>query len=186
MKELRLPKSTNDLRIKHFKILSDPMYQGNMSFEMVVKFMADFTGEHVNDIRTIYPDILMKAFDHVQTIFSGLHIGTPPKTLTLGGVEFELVDPNKVGIGWHIDFSNIDIDKDPVKKACLFYYPKGVKYGVTDENKNLLHPIRSRYTLIEREMPLDVFMSAAAFFLLKIKKSMTLSMEKRRVTELLY
>jgi hypothetical protein len=153
-----------------------------MTYEMIIQFISEFTGEHVNDIRMIYPDELVKVYNHIQTIYSDIHLGTPPKVINLGGNEFELINPSKVGIGWHIDFANIDIEKDPVKAACLFYYPKGVKYGVTDENKNLLHPIRSRYNLVEREMDLQTFMSASAFFLRKIKKSMMLSMESQKAT----
>ena len=179
-KQLRLPKTVNDLRIKHFKALTDPSYEGEMTLEDIAQFMADFTGEHINDIRQIDANDLINVCLHVKELYSEIHVNKPPQTIELGGSEYSLINPHKVGSGWHMDFSKGDIKKDPVWLACLFYYPTGVKYGATDENKNLLYPIKDRYKIFERELPLQTFIEASAFFLTKIERSMRLSTEKQK------
>jgi hypothetical protein len=104
----------------------------------------------------------------------------PPKEIVLDGKAFELIDPNKVASGWHIDFSNIDYEKDPVKAACMFYYPKGHKYGEVDENKNLINPIVDRYDTMRDHLPLQAFLEASAFFLKKSVKSMQLQLAQQK------
>lgn len=179
---IALPKTTADLRIKHWKPLRNPLLEGQITLELACEFLADFTGEHINDIREIDVKDIWKMFNHCVGLYEGIHIGSPRKQITLGGEQFNIIEPHKVGSGWHIDWSkNCDIEKDPVKTACLFYYPaKAKKYGETDENKNLLYPIRDRYTTVERDMSLQDFMSASAFFLQKYEKSMRLSMESQK------
>lgn len=178
-----IPKYTKDLRIKHFKALSNPIYSDELTIRELCEFMAEFTGEHYNDVLTWDIPEMTKAFHHVKEIFADIRINKPPQVIWLGGQEYELVNPHKVGAGWHMDFEKGDIEKDPVWIACLFYYPKGVKYGTTDENKNLLYPIADRYNTIEREMELQTFLEASAFFLSKIERSMRDSMERRKATE---
>lgn len=179
---IALPKTTADLRIKHWKPLSNPLLEGQITLELACEFLADFTGEHINDIREIDVKDIWKMVNHCVSLYEGIHIGSPRKQITLEGEQFNIIEPHKVGSGWHIDWSkNCDIEKDPVKTACLFYYPaKAKKYGETDENKNLLYPIRDRYTTVERDMSLQDFMSASAFFLQKYEKSMRLSMESQK------
>lgn len=176
-KSFSIPKTTNDLRIRHLKVLTNPVYQDELSLEEVAQFMSEFTGEHLNDIRMIDAKDLINMYVHVKTIYSDIRINPPVKEITLNGMVYELIDPHKVGSGWHMDFSKGDINKDPIWLACLFYYPKGVKYGQTDENKNLLHPIKDRYNTFEREMNLQTFLNASAFFLTKIEKSIRQSTE---------
>ena len=184
MKQIHLPKTTSDLRIKHWKVLTNPIFDGNVTLELACDFLAEFTGEHVNDIRAIDVKDVWKMFNHCVSLYEGIHIGSPKKQITLGGEQYNLIEPHKVGSGWHIDWSkNCNIEKDAIKTACLFYYPaKAKKYGETDDNKNLLYPIRDRYNTVERDMNLQDFLSASAFFLQKYEKSMRLSMESQKAT----
>lgn len=184
MKGIALPKTTSDLRIKHWKPLTNPIFDGEITLEIACDFLSEFTGEHINDIREIDVKDIWKMFNHCVSLYEGIHIGSPKKQITLGGEQYNLIEPHKVGSGWHIDWSKFsDIEKDPIKTACLFYYPaKAKKYGETDENKNLLYPIRDRYNTIERDMTLQDFMSASAFFLRKYEKSMRLYMERQKAT----
>lgn len=183
MKELRLPKRTEDLRIKHFKALSNPEYTDTPTIREVCEFMAEFTGEHYNDVLTWDVPHMIEAYVHIKELYNDIRINKPPQTLIFGGIEYELVNPHKVGAGWHMDFAKGDIQVDPVWMACLFYYPKGVRYGTTDENKNLLYPIADRRNIIERDMELQTFLEASAFFLTKIERSMRDSTVKRKATE---
>jgi len=181
--EIKLPKKTEDLRIKHFKALSNPVYDGDLTLRQINEFMSDFTGEHLNYIMSIDTNDLFKMFQHVKGLYADMHISKPPQVITLGGMEYELVNPHKVGSGWHMDWEKGDINKDPIWVACLFYYPKGVKYGSVDDNANLLYPIADRYKVFERELPLQTFLEASAFFLSKIERSMRDSMVKQKATE---
>ena len=99
-----------------------------------------------------------------------------PESITLKGQRFCLVDPGKVGIGWHIDWNSSakqkTIEKDPVRLACLFYLPEGYNYSDVDANGNITHPIASRYELFKEEFPLDLFIRCTNFFL---KRSLTLT-----------
>jgi len=183
MKEFRMPKTVNDLRIRHFKPLTNVMYQGEITPLQMCEFLAEFLGVHVNDILQIDVDDVVKMFKHAKELYADIGIETPPKELTMGGMVYELVNPKKVGVGWHIDYSHGDIKAEPLWLSCLFYYPKGVRYGVTDENKNLLYPIKDRINIFEREMPLQTFINASAFFLTKTEKSMTLSMATQKVRQ---
>lgn len=182
-KSFSIPKTTKDLRIRHLKALTNSTYENELSLEEVAQFMADFTGEHINDIRMLDAKDLINMYVHVKTIYSDIRINTPVKEVILGGMTYELIDPHKVASGWHMDFSKGDISKDPVWMACLFYYPKGVKYGQTDDNKNLLYPVKDRYNIFEREMELQTFLDASAFFLTKIEKSIKQSMVTQKATE---
>ena len=181
---IRLPKNTNDLRIRHWKVLTNPLYDGQIDLELACQFLSEFTGEHINDVRIIDQEDIWKMFNHCVGLYEGIHVSKPSKEIILGGEKYNLIEPHKVGSGWHIDFGKFnDIQKDPVKTACLFYYPaKAKKYGETDENKNLLYPIRDRYNIVERDMTLQDFLNASAFFLRKSERSMRLSMENLKVT----
>lgn len=181
--KLIIPKTTEDLRIKHFKVLSNPDYEGDLSILEICAFMSEFTSEHLNDVLTWDIKDMIKAYIHIKELYSEIRINKPSQIIDLGGQQYELINPHKVGAGWHIDFSKGDISKDPVWMACLFYYPKGVVYGQTDENKNLLYPIAERYKTVEREMPLQTFLEASSFFLLKIERLMRHSTEARKTTE---
>lgn len=78
----------------------------------------------------------------------------PPKEITINGKTYELVNPEKIGVGWHIDWANGDIEKDPVRMACLMYYPKGAIYGEVDAYDNLINPIKDRYKEFENHLPI--------------------------------
>lgn len=144
-------------------------------------FLAEFTGLGYNrmldftlkDIKTMR-DTALKAMATMD-IVSKL-----PKSITLKDQTFYLVDPDKVGIGWHIDFNNSSIKKDPVRLACLFYLQEGYSYSDVDENGNIKFTIASRYELFKEEFPLDLFIRCSNFFL---KRSLT-STERSMVREI--
>ena len=165
--EIRLPKNTEDLRIKHLKALNGVEEEPPRNLNDLIDFVCEFTGEKRSlvELFTTKGEIL-KIYEHLLGLFNDFKVmSKPPQTITLKGKEFELINPEKVGIGWHIDFEKSDIEKDPVRVACLFYYPKGEIYGAKDENKNLINPIKDRYKEFENHFPLSTFLEASNFFL---------------------
>jgi len=178
--EIKTPKTVNDLRISHFKALSNPKYQNIINIELKCEFLADFTGVDIDLIKTIDYQDVNKMYNHACKLYSKIKLDKPEKHMVFGGVEYTLVDPKKVAAGWHIDWSKCDIEKDPYRLACLFYYPTGSRYGVKDANSNLLHPISERIDIISKEMNLQTFLNASAFFLLKTEPSMRTYMESRQ------
>jgi hypothetical protein len=145
--------------------------------------VADFIGISRKKAYTIDAMDIQKMCNHIIGLYADIHVGNPPKEITLKGKVYEIVNPEKVGVGWHADFSKMDIDRDPVQLACMFYFPKGSIYGDVDENDNLLNPIKDRYNDFADHMELKVFLEACAFFLRKAEQSMRLSMAKKMTTE---
>jgi len=181
--EYKLPKKAIDLRINHFN------HMVNVDLERLVTpidradFVADFLGISRKKAYTFDAKSIIEMSNHIIDLYADIHVGNPPKEITLNGTIYELVNPEKVGVGWHADFSKMDINRDPIQLACMFYFPKGAIYGDVDENDNLINPIKSRYNDIGDHMPLQVFLEASAFFLRKIEQSMRLSMVKRKSME---
>jgi len=177
--EIKLPNKTKDLRIQHFTALQNPYFLTEEKLDIMdqLEFIHLFTSISRPKLKRINATDIAKMFNHIVKLYSGIKVNKPAKEITLNGIEFELINPEKVGVGWHADFSKGDMKKDATYFGCLFYFPKGAKYGDVDENDNLLNPIADRYEIIKEHMPLDVFMNASAFFLSKIKQSMQISVQ---------
>lgn len=179
--EIRLPKTSKDLRIKHFKALRSLESELPRTMSDLIEFIALFSGDEISKIKSkVSKNDLIKMYKHIIGLFEDFKIMNPPKEITLKGKVFELIDPEKVGIGWHIDYEKANLKEDPIRVACLFYFSKGEIYGAVDENKNLINPIKDRYNLIENELPLITFLECNAFFLRKLHKSMMISTLKEK------
>lgn len=172
--EIKLPKSANDLRIKHLKPIETPKYDGNLDLDMMLDLISEFTGIKRGKLMTIDTKDIVKMANHIINLYANMNTyKTPPKEITVNGVQYELINPEKVGVGWHLDWRNsINTQIDPIRLACLMYFNKGEMYGATDENENILFPISSRYNDFENHLPLDIFLSASSFFLSNWTKSM--------------
>lgn len=181
--KIPLPKTTADLRIRHFNSIREDKFNEELSIMDKVDFLSTFTGEKKSKLMMVNANDINQMYEHCEGILSVMHIGTPLKEITLNGKSFTRVDPEKVGVGWHADFSKADIAKDPVWLACLFYFPTGELYGAVDENDNLLNPIKDRYNTIQDFMTLETFLSASAFFLTCAEKSMRKSTLQNQATE---
>jgi len=177
--EIRIPKHKKDLRIKHYKAIKDSVLSERPTLSEKVVFLSDLTGTPLYEIKKLGKKDVELLYATALLSFAGFKLNdSPPKEIELDGQMFELIDLHKVATGWHIDFSNTDLVNDPVRKACLFYFPKGCKYGETDENGNLLHPIKDRKETIEEHLPLQAYMEADAFFLIKYHKSIKLQVTR--------
>jgi hypothetical protein len=174
MDSIKLPLGTKDLRIRHAKAIGASRFEGQITEQIMIEFLSDFTGLSVNKIQYGF-DLrqIIKQFEHILDLYNGLKLdGKPPSSITLEGQHFDLIDFWKVASGWHMDNSKMDYAKDPVKLACMCYVPKGTKYGTMDENDNLVYPSESRRELFEAEFPLEAYVNLSAFFLLKLNSSM--------------
>ena len=177
-----IPKTKN-LRIKHFtafNYVTTEIGESQDVFEQSI-FISTLTGVSMSKLKMLSFEQIEKLFRYSLASFSGMKLGVDaPKEVTINGVDYEMVNPEKVGYGWHIDWRAKKFDIDPVWFACLFYIPKGSNYGETDENDNLLHPISERYEDFKEHFPLELFVNASAFFLLKSYKWMRTSMVKEK------
>jgi hypothetical protein len=180
--EIKAPKTVKDLRIKHFAALSHPAMEAQPDLEGMALFISEALELPYDTVLECDLPDMLQVYHHLCAVYSHIRIQDPPKEITLAGVEYRRIDPHKDGTGWHIDFSKSDIKEDPVRLACLFYYPKAAKkYGEKDQNGNLLYPIASRYDIFKEHFPLEVFINSTAFFLTKIERLARRSMETRRV-----
>lgn len=179
--EIKLPKRTEDLRLRHYNVITNPAYQREMDLALIVDFLSDFTGIPKGQIKQIdYKDCL-KMYSHISKLYNGYKPQQPPQKITVKDKEYQLIDPHKVSTGWHIDFSNTDTKKEHIRLACLFYYPVDSKYGDVDENDNLIYPIESRYYDFQDEFPLTVYLDASAFFLSRSKILIDVSMVRLKL-----
>lgn len=179
--EIILPKRTADLRIRHYEAMKDTDWDNLTDIMEQVRFVSKATGISEKRILSIDAKDMIRMYLHLVELYAGINIrSAPPKQVELNGRIFNRIDPEKVGVGWHADWSKADIDKDPVWLACLMYYPDGSYYGEIDEQENLVHPAKDRYNLIRDHLPLEVFIQSAAFFLTCAERSMRRSILKKQ------
>ena len=128
--EIKLPKTINDLRIRHLKAFSDEHFKvENISLNDKVIFLANITLVSVPKLLSVdYRDI-EKMFSHCMSLFDNYKVnGSPKEFITVNNIDYQLVDQRKVGIGYHIDVEKSDFVNDPVRLACINYIPKGTIY----------------------------------------------------------
>lgn len=173
--EIKLPRSVDDLRIRHFKILENPLYHDIKDENLLIDFLYDYTGVKKGILKQIYPEDIGVMYKKIVSAYAGYKPKTPPKEVTINGKEYYMIDPRKVGIGWHIDYGNTDTKRDRVRTACLFYHPKGYTYGDVDANDNLINPIADRFDEFNEHFPLSLYMDVSAFFLNNYQRSIATS-----------
>lgn len=179
--EVKIPTTAKGLRIRHFASMAMIPQDGFKEDYDSLLFLAEFTGLGYNRMLDFTLKDIKKMRDTAVKSMATMDIVSQlPKTIRLKDQTFHLVDPDKVGIGWHIDFNKSSIKKDPVRLACLFYLQEGYSYSDVDENGNIKHTIASRYELFKEEFPLDLFIRCSNFFL---KRSLT-SIERSMVREI--
>lgn len=179
--EISIPTNAKDLRIKHFASMALVPINEVMHGEEGLYFLSSFTGLRYNKLLDFGVDDIRKMIATARATLSKMQLSDKlPEQITIAGTSYILVNPNKVGIGWHIDFNNGAkknwISKDPVRLACLFYLQEGFNYSDVDENDNIKFPIDSRYEIFKEHFPLELFIPACGFFLNQsinsIRKSM--------------
>lgn len=187
--EIRVPQNASDLRIENFgfvklgqALISDTSING------MVNTVNAVTNVSKRRLMLLNEKQISEVYYNCLASVSGFNVGKfPPNEITLSGNVYELINPEKVGIGWHIDFGEAVklklIDKDPTYLACLFYHPRGEVYGSLDDNDNLISPISSKYTIFKNELPLSTYVECLSFFLQKFLKSTEKSIQKEIVMQ---
>ena len=162
---IKAPKTLNDLRIKHLKSLTDERFQNEMSLDTIIDFIHAITDSDKEDLRKVNKNDLLSIHRHCVRLFKYFNITEPKEEITILNKEYVLVDPSKVGIGWHIDISNSDLQNDPSRLASLMYIEKGTTYGELDDNLNMKYSNQERAKLFEEHLPLPDYLNLVSFFL---------------------
>jgi hypothetical protein len=163
--QVAIPKRGEDLRMKHLaslEVLNDEQDVHGLHF------LSSFTGVSYSQMCNFTPRQIKQMLSAATSAVADLNTSTEHKHITLGNKTCYRVDPEKVGIGWHIDFA---ATTDPLRRACLYYLPEGYNYSDADENGNLKHTIAASIDLFRAHLPLEVYLSASVFFLTKSTKS---------------
>lgn len=187
--KIKIPKSSNDLRIKHYGIFKlDMQTISDIGLTGKLKLINEFTGTPVSKLKMLTHEQVRRIYAMCLSTFIGLRISdNPPKEIMLDGILYELINLEKVGVGWHIDISMASkqnwLEKDPVKLACLFYHPKGELYGSVDENENIKTSISDKEKVFKEKMPLRTFIECLGFFLQKYERSMRRYTEKKKAEQ---
>ena len=166
--DIKVPKTVGDLRIQHLKALDFSNGKiGKMKIENIIEFLSLVTSATKNELKQINLEDLKDILEHVVKIFTDYKVNKPKTIITIEEKEYELIEPKKVGVGWHIDIENSDFEKDPPRLAALMYIEKGTKYGKLDENGNMIYSNQERQKIFERSMPLNCYLDIVSFFLHK-------------------
>jgi hypothetical protein len=173
--EIKAPKSIKDLRIKHLPALLDERYQNDLTklpLDEQLDIMLDFVSKlclvDKTKLMTVDYKDLIKVYNHCADLFNNVDFrAEPPKEIIINKKYYSLVDVDRVSTGWHADFGKSDVDKDPVRVACLMYVPKGANYSELDETGNLKDRIADRYEDFKEHFELITFMQGSGFFLRK-------------------
>jgi len=188
--EIKAPKTIHDLRIRHFKTLTNAKFENistdmpfNERLDLMVEFVAGICQVDKSLIYQIDINDLTKIYLHCIGLFDKIPYSEPKKVIKIKGKEYKIVDTHSVATGWHVDWSKSDIEKDPVRIACLMYIPKEAHYSMLDETGNLKDKISDRYKDFEEDFELVDFMNASRFFLLKWFKLKSDLERKERVEQ---
>lgn len=178
---IKAPKTLNDLRIRHLKSLTDEKFQNDMSHDTIIEFISLITGADKEDLKKVNKYDLTSVHRHCIRLFKYFQIGEPKKEISILNQTYVLVDPAKVGIGWHIDISNSDLQNDPSRLASLMYIEKGTVYGELDENLNMKYSNQERAKLFEEHLPLPDYLNLVSFFLRQSLVSMSSYTENKKI-----
>jgi hypothetical protein len=176
---IKAPKTINDLRIKHLSALTNPKFQKDLTLELMIDFVSIITDANKTDLRNVYANKIKEVFTHCVDLFKGFKIAKPKEQIIIEGQLFDLVDPKKVGVGWHIDVSNSDFTAQPSRLVALMYIEHGTTYGELDENMNMKYPAAKRMELFEKHLPLPMYLNCVDFFLRQSLRSMNSFMENK-------
>lgn len=166
--ELKAPKTINDLRYKHLSAFCTDSFKekgGDPDPQTIVEFISLFFGIMEPMVLRMEYNDLQKVYRHCVNLWAGFGLERLPKTITVNGKEYDLVNLKRPSTGWVIDSIHSDFDKDPARLACICYVPKGTKYGDIDQNSNLLHPISDRHAEFKEHFELKLHAHLSAFFL---------------------
>jgi hypothetical protein len=179
--EITLPTNPKELRLRHLEALELIGPEGVANDKEALVALASFCGVRYNQILDFTRKQVGDMAQAMKKVFNRMDIPvTLPERIEVNGKAYTLINPDKVGVGWHIDWTTAVRLKDPVRFACMFYFPEGANYSDEDENKNLLYPVASRYEDFKAGFELSLYLAAAPFFLRKSERSISKSTESQR------
>lgn len=163
---IKAPKSMNDLRIEHLTALTNPKFTtGELDLNDIIEFLSVLTSGTVNELKKVNISELKDIYVHCIGLFENYKVTEPEKEIEVLGQKYELVDPKKVGVGWHIDVSNSDMQANPARLVALMYIEKGTNYGDLDQNGNMIYSNQEREKIFKQHLPLPIYLNVVSFFL---------------------
>ena len=123
------------------------------------------------DVSKVVVSDINKAFNVIIGVLNKYKPKEVPLSLEFDGKEYELqVDFFKLPAGWYIDSSGADFEKVPELLPAFAYIEKGMKYAETDENSNIINPLKERAKVFKDNMNVSQYLDLTGFFLLKQKQ----------------
>ena len=123
------------------------------------------------DVSKVVVSDINKTFNTVVDVLGSYKPKEVPLSLEFNGKEYELqVDFFKLPAGWYIDSSGADFEKVPELLPAFAYIEKGMKYAETDENSNIINPLKERAKVFKDNMNISQYLDLTGFFLLKQKQ----------------
>ena len=123
------------------------------------------------DVSKVVVSDINKAFNVIIGVLNKYKPKEVPLSLEFEGKEYELqVDFFKLPAGWYIDSSNANFEKVPELLPAFAYIEKGMNYAETDENSNIINPLKARAEIFKKNMPISQYLDLTGFFLLKQKQ----------------
>lgn len=132
-----------------------------------IKLVKKFTKKDVSKV--VVSDI-NKIFNLILEVLNQYKPKEVPLSLEFDGKEYTLhEDFFKLPAGWFIDSENADFEKVPELLPAFAYIEKGMGYAETDENSNILNPLKERAKVFKANMTISQYLDLTGFFLLKHK-----------------
>ena len=123
------------------------------------------------DVSKVVVSDINKAFNVIINVLNKYKPKEVPLSLEFEGKEYELqVDFFKLPAGWYIDSSGADFEKVPELLPAFAYLEKGMGYAETDENSNIINPLKERAEVFKNNMSISQYLDLTGFFLLKQKQ----------------
>tara|TARA_R110001632_G_scaffold1171_2_gene4701 strand:- start:3199 stop:3834 length:636 start_codon:yes stop_codon:yes gene_type:complete len=142
--------------------------QEDWSIVNKIKLVKLYTKKDVSQV--VVSDI-NKTFNVIIGVLNKYKPKEVPLSLEFDGKEYELqVDFFKLPAGWYIDSSGANFEKVPELLPAFAYLEKGMSYAETDENSNIINPLKERAKVFKDNMNVSQYLDLTGFFLLKQKQ----------------
>lgn len=169
--KIYIPKSSKDLKIKHFeayKYIESNAKQFNIMDK--VKLISLISEVSIEKLREAKATSIEGLYSKIVDLMSKLRDVSLPLEVNYNDQKYTLRDEFiKHPIGWFIDASSIDFQEQPEMIASLCYIEEGMGYAEKDKHQNVINPLSDRSKVFKEEMPLEVFAKLNAFFLTRFE-----------------
>lgn len=174
--KLKIPQNIEDYRLRHLPAFNTTL-ENDHSTESQIEVISGISGVGKMFIRELKESQINKIYTHILITFKDFKVGKPKKEITINGKQYTLVDPNKVGYGWWMDYNSITDKTDNALICALMYVEKGMRYAQIDDSENVLNPAKERALIFEEHFPMVDFMTSRVFFLSRLNRSQIASIQ---------